>query len=127
MWTTSTAGSPRPPARIVASAQDRLGQPPSTQRKREAFLEIGIVLDLQPLAGLGEEIDDVAHRYLLEVAEQNGIAKHEIVDVLVRIGREERGAAAAIVFDGVYAGLDDPAAGDDRDLVSARHGQTSEM
>ena len=98
---------------VVDAAQDRLGEPAGLERQLEAFLQVAIVLEPQPLADFGEEIDDLVHRRVLQVAQQHRIAEHEVVDVLVRIGRAESRAAAALVLDGVLARLDDPAAGDD--------------
>src|SRR5690606_19122032 len=91
------------------------------QGQGEALLQVGIVLELQPLARLGEEIDDVAHRRVLQVAEQHRVAEHEVVDVPVRIGREDRAAAAALEIDGVFAWLVDPAPGDDGNAIGIGH------
>ena len=102
---------------VIDPAQDRLGQAAGAQGEREAFLQPRVIIDMQALAHFGEESDYIAHRRLLQIAEQRGIAEHKVVDVLVRIGRAESRPAASLIFHGVLARLDDPAAGDDRDGV----------
>ncbi len=99
--------------RIVNAPQDRFGKTARLQRKREALLQQFVVNQSQALAQLDEEIDDLEHRRVVQIAQFRRVAQHEIVDVLVRVRLAEVGATAPLELHGIVSGHYDPAARND--------------
>ena len=61
-----------------------------------------------------------------EVAQVKRISQYQVVNMFVRVRRAKIGATASLEVDGVFAGHDDSAPGDNRNIVIG-HGYTSEM
>jgi hypothetical protein len=105
---------------VVDRPEHRFGQLARLQSELVRRLHHRVLVQRQPWPELGEEVDDVVDRRVMQVAQLARIGESELTGVPDRVRRAEARADASAVLNAVLAGGDDPPADQERDVDDRR-------